>query len=128
MMLYLLNPYPAETYRSIFDFPYFNIVQSKVFDDVSAFLLSYSKTCIKWPLSKRSQMGFQDQLLLNAGQKYSRMLQGELPECSKGSILQYFQPSLSYHLSFRSLFCLFLSGHFTQVLLYFTFIKLLLVG
>ena len=26
-----------------------------------------------------------------------------------------FQPSLSYHLSLRSLFCLFLGGHFTQV-------------
>ena len=36
----------------------------------------------------------------------------------KGSILQCFRPSLSYHLSLRSLFCLFLSGHFTQVLLY----------
>ena len=30
---------------------------------------------------------------------------------SKGSILQYFRPSLSYHLSLRSLFRLFLSGH-----------------
>ena len=34
------------------------------------------------------------------------------------SILQYFQPSLSYHLSLRPYFCLFLSGRFTQVLLY----------
>ena len=34
----------------------------------------------------------------------------------KGSILQYFWPSLSYHLWF--LFCLFLSGRFTPVLLY----------
>ena len=34
------------------------------------------------------------------------------------NILQYFRPSLSYHLSLRSLFCLFLSGLFTQVLLY----------
>ena len=42
-----------------------------------------------------------------------------IAECSKGSILQYFQPSLSYHLSLRSLFSLFLSGRFTQVLLYF---------
>ena len=42
-----------------------------------------------------------------------------IAEFSKGSILQYFRPSLSYHLSFRSLFCLFLRGHFTQVLLYF---------
>ena len=33
-----------------------------------------------------------------------------IAECSKGSILQYFRPSLGYHLSLRSLFCLFLSG------------------
>ena len=33
-----------------------------------------------------------------------------IAECSKWSILQYFRPSLSYHLSLRSLFCLFLSG------------------
>ena len=38
---------------------------------------SYSKTCVKPPLSKRPNIGFQDQLLLNAGQKYCRMLQGE---------------------------------------------------
>ena len=36
---------------------------------------------------------------------------------SKGSILQYFRASLSYHLSLRSLFCLFLSGCLRQVLL-----------
>ena len=29
------------------------------------------------PLSKRQKIGFQDQLSLNAGQKYCRMLQGE---------------------------------------------------
>ena len=34
------------------------------------------------------------------------------------SILQCFRPSLSYHLSLRPLFCLFLSGRFRQVLLY----------
>ena len=34
-------------------------------------------------------------------------------------ILQYFRPSLSYHLSLRRLFCLFLNGHLRQVLLYF---------
>ena len=33
-----------------------------------------------------------------------------IAECSKASILQYFQPSLSYHLSLRSLFWLSLSG------------------
>ena len=37
----------------------------------------YRKTCLKWPLSKRPKIGFQDQLSLNVGQKYCRMLQGE---------------------------------------------------
>ena len=52
-------------------------------------------------------------------------------ECSKGSILQYFGPSLSYHLSLRSFFFLFLSGHLRQVLLYIhqkTISALLLLG
>ena len=40
-----------------------------------------------------------------------------IAECSKGSILQHFGPLFSYHLSLRSLFGLFLSGNFTQVLL-----------
>ena len=49
-----------------------------------------------------------------------------IAECSKwsilqnaprGSILQYFRPSLSYHLSLRYLFCLFLSGCLRQVLM-----------
>ena len=39
------------------------------------------------------------------------------------SIAECFQPSLTYHLSLRSLFCLFLSGRFTQVLLYTTFLN-----
>ena len=34
----------------------------------------YSKTCVKWLLSKRPEIGFQDQLSLNAGQKYCRIL------------------------------------------------------
>ena len=79
-------------------------------------LYIYSKTSVKWPLSKRPNIGFHDQLSLNAGQKYCRMLQGG------GGILQYVQPSLSYHLSLRSVFCLFLAYRFTQVLLYGTFI------
>ena len=37
----------------------------------------YSKTCIKQPLSKRQKIGFQDQLSLNAGQMYCKMLQVE---------------------------------------------------
>ena len=59
----------------------------------------YSITCLKPPLKKLLNIGFQDRLLLNAGQKYCRMLQE--------SILQYFRPSLSYHISLRPLFCLF---------------------
>ena len=41
---------------------------------------------------------------------YRLMQVKSIAECSKGSILQYFRPSLSYHLSLRSLFCIFLSG------------------
>ena len=37
----------------------------------------YSKTCVKRPLSKRPKIGFQDQLSVNAGQKFCRMPQGE---------------------------------------------------
>ena len=37
----------------------------------------YSKTCLKRPLIKKMKVGFQDQLSLNIGQKYFRMLQGE---------------------------------------------------
>ena len=60
---------------------------------------------------RRPKHGFQDRLSLSAGQKYCRMLQE--------SILQYFRPSLSYPLSQRPFFCLFLSGHLIQILLYF---------
>ena len=53
-----------------------------------------------------------------------------IAECSKGIILQYFRPSLSYHLSKRSLFSLFLSHRLRQVLLYLliTSIKGLVCG
>ena len=46
---------------------------------------------------------------------YRLMQVRSIAECSP---LQYFLPSLSYHLSLRSLFCLFLSGRFTQILLF----------
>ena len=57
----------------------------------------------------------------------SRLMQVKSIAESKGSILQFFskrnilqcfRPSLNYHLSLRSLFCLFLSGPLRQVLLY----------
>ena len=71
------------------------------------------RTTVKPVLSGHSiripKIGFQDRLSLNAGQKHYRMLQE--------SILQYSGPSLSYHLSLITLFCLFLSGHLRQVLL-----------
>ena len=38
---------------------------------------TYSKTCVKRQLSKRPKIDFQDQLSLNAGQKYCRMLKWE---------------------------------------------------
>ena len=51
---------------------------------------------------------------------YYRLMQVKgIAECFKGSILQYFWPALSYHLSLRSLFCLFLSDRSRQVLLYY---------
>ena len=40
-------------------------------------LCQYRKTCVKRPHSKIQKIGFQDQLSLNAGQKYCRMLQEE---------------------------------------------------
>ena len=48
---------------------------------------------------------------------YRLMQVKRIAECSKESILQYFRPSLSYHLSLRPLFCLFLSGCLRQGLL-----------
>ena len=67
-------------------------------------LLVYSKTGLKRLLKMKAKIGFQDRLSLNAGHQES--------------ILQYFRPSVSYHLSLRPLFCLFLSGCLRQVLLY----------
>ena len=51
-----------------------------------------------------------------------------IAECSPWSILQYFRPSLSYHLSLRSLFYLFLSGRLRQVLLYKVWAKANYIG
>ena len=73
-------------------------------------LNKYSKTCVKQPLSKRPKIVFKT--------NYRLLQVKSIAECSKRSILQYFRHSLSYHLSLRSLVCLFMSGHFTQVLLY----------
>ena len=69
----------------------------------------YSKPCVKRPSSKRPQIGFQYQLLPNAGQKYCRMLQGE-----HSAILSTFiMPPHVIMIFVLSI----LSGRFTQVLL-----------
>ena len=71
---------------------------------------SYSKTCLKRPLSKRPKIGFNT--------NYYLMQVKSIAECSNGSILQYFRPSFSYYFPLRSLLCLLLSGRLRQVLLY----------
>ena len=69
----------------------------------------YSKTCVKRPYSKIPKMVFKAD--------YRLIQVKSIAECSKGSTLQYFRPSISYQLSLRSLFCLSLSGRLTQVVL-----------
>ena len=78
----------------------------------------YSKTCLKRPLKKEDQ-----KLVFKT--VYRLMQVKSIAECSKGSILQYFRPSLSYRLSLRSLFCLFLSGRLRLVLLYNIYIGMI---
>ena len=46
-------------------------------DVKSALIGKYSNICVKRPLSKRPNIGFQDQISLNAGQHFWRMLQGD---------------------------------------------------
>ena len=70
----------------------------------------YSKTCENGHSQKDRKLFFKT--------NYHLMRVKSIAECSKGSILQYFRPSLSYHLSLRHFFFLFLSCYFAQVLLY----------
>ena len=73
-------------------------------------LMNYSKTCLKRLLSKRQKNRFPRPSIALCR---SKVLQ------NAPSILQYFRSSLSFHLSLRSLFCLFLSGRrLGQVLLF----------
>ena len=59
---------------------------------------------------RRPKIGLQDRLLLNAGQKHCRMLQGE-----HSAILSTF---IKLPFIIKILLCLFLSGRLRQVLLY----------
>ena len=49
---------------------------TEIKDCVTA-ISDYSKTCLKPPLKKKTKIDFQDRLMLNACQKYCRMLQGK---------------------------------------------------
>ena len=69
---------------------------------------------VKPVLSGRSK---EDQILVFKTD-YRLMQVKSIAECSKRAFFNTFNPSISYHLSLRPVFCLFLSGRFTQVLLY----------
>ena len=56
---------------------YFNLVEASGTVHVITIWFTYSKTFLKRSLKKKTKIGFQGQLSLNAGQKYCRMLQGE---------------------------------------------------
>ena len=89
---------------------YFRLTNNYVFVLMSLQNIRY--TCIVKPVlcghsKRRHKIGFQYWISLNAWQKYCRMLQE--------SILQYFWPSLSYHLPLSPLFCPFLNDHLRQV-------------
>ena len=71
----------------------------------SCFLFRYSKTCVKWPLSKRPKFGFQDKLSLNAGQKYWSILQDFRPIIKLPFVIKIF------------LFSIILSGHLLYIYL-----------
>ena len=71
----------------------------------------YSKTCVKRPLSKRSKIGFQDQLSLDAGLTYCRMLQGD-----HYAILSTF---IKLPFVIKIFVLSILRGRFTQVLLWY---------
>ena len=72
----------------------------------------YSKTCVKRPLLKSAKIGIKTD--------YSFMQIKSIAEMLQESILQDFRPALS-HMPLRPLFCLLLSGRFTQVLQYLHF-------
>ena len=55
----------------------------------------YIKTSLKRPVKKEDQ-----KLVFKTN--YRLMQVKSIAECSKGRILQYFQPSFSHHLSLRS--------------------------
>ena len=77
----------------------------------SKIVILYSNACVKQPLSERPKIGFQDQLSLNTGQKYCRVLQGE----HSAILLTFIKLPFVIKVFVLSI----LSGCFTQVLLYY---------
>ena len=84
---YTDNPYFFTTFSKFVPllFPYFSVdghlkacsectAQTIIWALAAYRRNKYNKTCVERPLSKRPQIGFQDQLTLNEGQKYCRML------------------------------------------------------
>ena len=84
-----------------------------VYKIIAYFKSLYSKTCLKRPLKKKTKIGFQDQLSLNAGQEYGRMLQRE-----HSAILSTF---IKLPFAIKTVICLFLCGCSRRF--YCTFIK-----
>ena len=70
----------------------------------------YSETCVKRPLAKQQKIGLQDQLWLNAGQMYCRMLHRE-----HSAIFSTF---IKLPFILKIFVLLNLGGRFTQALLY----------
>ena len=92
-------------------------------------LLVYSKICLKLSKVKSGTKSNYTASEIPESSMYTfyRLMKVKsIAECSKGCILQYFRPSLSYHLSLRSLFCLFLSDRLRQILCYLMTILLLI--
>ena len=52
-------------------------IEAIIISPLLFFKKKYSKTCVKWPFSKRQKIGSQGQVSLGAVLKYCRMLQGE---------------------------------------------------
>ena len=83
----------------------------------------YSKTCVKWPLS----MGFQDQSLLNAGQKSSTFI--KLPFDIKSFVLSIFEWPFTQVLLYvliiftQDIWTTFFADWFLCCLLYHRFIR-----
>ena len=74
----------------------------RVKDDYSAIMFVVVNT-VKHVLSGHSKIT--PKLVFNTN---CRLMQFKsIAECSKGSILQYFRPTLSYHFPLLPLFCLF---------------------